>query len=115
MNERYTLKKNSDFRRLYTRGKSAVSPSLVVYCRRNRLGRNRFGFTVSKKLGKAVVRNRVRRRMREIARLNNDALLSGYDIILVARGKAVNEKYRKLNDAFLHCCRQLGIQKEPEE
>ena len=115
MNERYTLKKSSDFRRLYTRGKSAVSSSLVVYCRRNRLDRNRFGFTVSKKLGKAVVRNRVRRRLREIARLNNDRLLPGYDIILVARGRAVHEKYRKLNDAYLQCCRELGIRKETEE
>ena len=47
---RYTLKKNSDFRRLYAKGKSAASPYLVVYCRKNRLDRSRAGYTVSTKL-----------------------------------------------------------------
>ena len=61
MKVRNTLKKNSDFRRLYAKGKSAVNPWLVVYCRRNRGGVNRLGYTVSVKLGHAVVRNRVRR------------------------------------------------------
>ena len=57
MKVRNTLKKNSDFRRLYAKGKSAVNPWLVVYCRRNRGGVNRLGYTVSVKLGHAVVRS----------------------------------------------------------
>ena len=81
MKVRYTLKKNSDFRRLYAKGKSAVNPFLVVYCRRNREGVNRLGYTVSVKLGHAVVRNRVRRRLREIVRLNSPKLKSGWDIV----------------------------------
>ena len=61
-----TIKENYEFRRMYAKGKSGVSSCLVVYYRKNRLGHNRLGVTVSTKLGHAVVRNRVRRRIREI-------------------------------------------------
>ena len=109
MKARHTLKKNSDFRRLYARGKSAVSPYMVVYCRRNREGVNRLGYTVSVKLGHAVVRNRVRRRLREIYRLNAPRLRQGHDIVIVARSRAVGSEYRKLDAAFLRACESLGL------
>ena len=109
MKVRGTLKKNSDFRRLYAKGKSAVTPYLVVYARPNRLGENRLGYTVSVKLGHAVVRNRVRRRLREIYRLNAPRLRQGHDIVIVARSRAVGSEYRKLNAAFLRACESLGL------
>jgi ribonuclease P protein component len=109
MKVRGTLKKNSDFRRLYAKGKSAVTPYLVVYTRPNRLGENRLGYTVSVKLGHAVVRNRVRRRLREIYRLNAPRLKQGHDIVIVARSRAVGSEYRKLNAAFLRACESLGL------
>jgi ribonuclease P protein component len=109
MKVRGTLKKNSDFRRLYAKGKSAVTPYLVVYTRPNRLGENRLGYTVSVKLGHAVVRNRVRRRLREIYRLNAPQLRQGHDIVIVARSRAVGSEYRKLNAAFLRACESLGL------
>ena len=65
-----SLKLNHIFRRLYhTQGVS--DGYLVLYARRNRAGGNRVGITVSKKLGKAHLRNRVRRRLREVYRLND--------------------------------------------
>ena len=109
MKVRGTLKKNSDFRRLYAKGKSAVTPYLVVYTRPNRLGENRLGYTVSVKLGHAVVRNRVRRRLREIYRLNAPRLRQGHDIVIVARSRAVGSEYRKLDAAFLRACESLGL------
>ncbi len=114
MNSRVTLKKNSDFHRLYARGKSAVSPYLVVYCRKNRGGVSRFGYTVSAKLGHAVVRNRVRRRLREIVRLNQAVLVPGYDVVIVARSKAVDCEYRRLEEAFLRACKKLGMLTEDQ-
>ncbi len=109
MKVRGTLKKNSDFRRLYAKGKSAVTPYLVLYARPNRLGENRIGYTVSVKLGHAVVRNRVHRRLREIYRLNTPRLRPGYDLVVVARSRAVGAPYRKLEAAFLRACEELGL------
>ncbi len=114
MKVRYTLKKNSDFRRLYAKGKSAVNPYLVLYCRRNREGVNRLGYTVSTKLGHAVVRNRVRRRLREIYRLNSPRLKTGWDIVVVARTRCVGAEYGQMDRAFLQACRKLGLTREDE-
>ena len=112
MDTRCTLKKNSDFRRLYAKGKSAVNPYMVLYCRRNSLGVNRLGYTVSTKLGHAVVRNRVRRRLREIYRLNSPAMKTGYDRVVVARARCVNARYAKMDAAFLDACGTLGLLRE---
>lgn len=109
MKSYYTVKKNSDFRRMYSRGKSAVLPEMVVYCRKNRLDRNRTGFTVSARIGNAVTRNRIRRRLREIYRLNSERLKTGYDIILVARSRAASEEFSKLERGFLDGCEKLGL------
>lgn len=109
MDPRYTLKKNSDFRRLYSKGKNAVTPYLVVYCRRNGQTVNRVGFTVSAKLGNAVTRNRVRRQFREIYRLNSAKLKKGRDLIIVARSRCVNGKYQKMENAFLTACEKLEL------
>lgn len=60
-------------------------PGIGPLCPEKRPFRNRLGLTVSTKVGCAVVRNRVRRRLREIYRLNEDMLTSGVDIVVVAR------------------------------
>lgn len=104
-----TLKKNHEFRRLYRTGASAVGGGMVLYCRKNRLGHNRAGFTVSVKLGGAVRRNRARRRLREVYRLNSPRLKQGWDLILVARGRTLTASWRELNDTFLRLCRKLGL------
>lgn len=114
LDARVSLKKNYEFRRLYTKGKSAVTPFVVVYCRKNGQAQNRLGYTVSTKLGKAVVRNRVRRRLREIYRLNASALKSGYDIVVVARGRCVDGDYHRIEAAFLKACAELGLVCEKE-
>ena len=109
MKQAGTLKKNHEFRRLYQRGASAAGGSMVVYCRRNRLGRNRLGLTASVKIGGAVVRNRARRRLREVYRLNGGRLRQGWDIILVARSRTPTASWRELNDTFLRLCRKLDL------
>ena len=107
-----TVKENYEFRRIYAKGRSGVSPYLVVYARPNRRDHNRLGVTVSTKLGHAVVRNRVRRRIREIFRLNQSALAQGYDMIVVARTRAVGAEYRELERAFLGVCGKLGLREK---
>ena len=107
-----TVKENYEFRRMYAKGKSGVSSCLVVYYRKNRLGHNRLGITVSTKLGHAVVRNRVRRRLRELYRLHKAELIPGYDLIVVARVRAVDMPYAKLEKQYLHCLSQLELLRE---
>lgn len=112
MKQAVTLKKNHEFRRLYQRGNSAAGRCLVVYCRRNSLGRNRLGLTASVKLGGAVVRNRARRRMREVYRLHSPRLRQGWDIILVARGRTAGAPWRELCETFLRLCAKLKLLEE---
>ena len=109
MKRAVTLKENYEFRRLYQKGASAVGGGMVLYCRKNRLGHNRLGVTVSVKLGHAVVRNRARRRLREVYRLNSGRLRQGYDMILVARGRTLTASWKELNDTFLRLCRKLEL------
>ena len=107
-----TLKKNYEFHRLYSKGKSAVTPFLVVYARSSKRAGNRIGFTVSNKLGKAVKRNRVRRRLREIYRLHEARFVPGTELVVVARARAVTATYRQLESAFLSACGRLGLLRE---
>ena len=112
MDPAVTVKENYEFRRIYRKGKSAVSPQLVIYCQRNRRGHSRLGVSVSTKLGCAVVRNRVRRRIREIYRLNKAKMLPGYDLIVVARVRAVETDYQKLDRTYLRRLEQLDLLRE---
>ena len=114
MRPEVTVKENYEFRRIYRKGRSAVSSCMVVYCQKNRQGRSRLGVTVSTKLGHAVVRNKVRRRLREIYRLNREHMKPGYDVILVARVRAVHTPYRKLEKAYLAALRELDLLREEE-
>lgn len=107
-----SLKLNHIFRRLY-RTNGQANSCLVLYARKNRTGTNRVGITVSKKLGKAVVRNRVRRRIREAYRLNEGQFLPGWDIVIVARSRAVEVNFQKLTQSLLTLSEQAGILTKP--
>ena len=104
-----SLKFNHVFRRRYSRGTSCANRYLVIYCRKNGTKRNRIGLTVGAKLGHAVERNRLRRRLREIYRLHEEGFTRGYDIVVVARSAAMQASYRQLEGAYLHLAEKLGI------
>lgn len=109
-----SLKQNHLFRRLYQRGKSAAGRFVVVYCRKNGLSYNRLGLTVGTKVGHAVVRNRIRRRLREAYRLAETEYVSGYDIVIVARTRAADATYQDLSHGLMSAMDKLGlIRKEP--
>lgn len=103
-----SLKLNHIFRRLYhTSG--YVDSYLVLYARKNRTDGNRVGITVSKKLGKAHVRNRMRRRLREVYRLNESKFRHGWDIVVVARSRAVDAEFERLTKSYLALAKKAGI------
>ena len=105
-----SLKLNHIFRRLY-RTAGVADGLLVLYARKNRTDGNRVGVTVSKKLGKAHVRNRTRRRIREVYRLNEEKFQPGWDIVVVARTKAVEAPFEKLTASYLTLAKKAGILK----
>lgn len=105
------LKLNHIFRRLYhTNGQA--NGYLVLYARPNRSAANRVGVTVGKKLGKAVVRNRVRRRLREVYRLHEEQFKPGWDIVVVARSRCVDASFEKLTASYLSLAQKAGVLKE---
>ena len=103
-----SLKLNHIFRRLYAT-KGVANGFLVLYARRNRLGVNRIGLTVSKKLGKAHIRNRVRRRLREVYRIHEDQFAPGWDIVVVARSKCLDAPFADLTKAYLSLANKAGV------
>ena len=106
-----SLKLNHIFRRCY--GSSGQANSyLVLYARRNRTGVNRVGITVGKKLGKAHIRNRARRRIREVYRLNEERFAPGWDIVVVARSRSVEAPFDKLTKSYLSLAKRAGILRE---
>ena len=105
------LKLNHIFRRLYST-QGFANGYLVLYARHNRLGVNRVGITTGKKLGHAVVRNRARRRLREVYRLNEHRFKPGYDIVVVARSRCITADFQKLTNAYLSLAEKAGILKK---
>jgi len=85
MKRQYRLRRNSDFQRVRRIGKFHASPLMVLAFVRNELDHSRFGFVVSKRLGKAVKRNKIKRRLREATRLRLPQIKSGFDVVVIAR------------------------------
>jgi ribonuclease P protein component len=108
-----SLKKNRDFKRVYSRGKSYATYNLVLYFLPNGLEKNRVGFSISKKIGKAVVRNKIRRRLKEIIRLENN-LKEGYDLVFIARKPVVELDYRGLEKNVKRLLKKAEVYKKQE-
>ena len=109
-----SLKLNHIFRRLYATSGNA-NALLVLYARKNRTTYNRVGITVGKKLGHAVVRNRIRRRLREVYRLHEDSFTPGWDIVVVARSRAISASFSQLTEAYLSLAGKAGILVKEQE
>lgn len=115
MRRMYSIKENKDFVRVYRRKHTSVDRIIVMYITMNKLTHCRLGLSVSKKIGNAVVRNKIKRQLREIFRLHMDNLKPSYDIVIVARKRSVNATYQEIEKSFLKHCRQLNIVGHKEE
>lgn len=96
------------------RGGSYADRNLVLYCRQKRQPGKSHRLTVGVKLGHAVVRNRIRGRLREIYRLHEAQFLPGWDIVVVARARAVAASYQQLERSYLALAAEAGILREAE-
>ena len=100
MKRQYRLARNGDLRRVRREGRSWSAPLLVLQAVRSDLPYRRLGVVVSKRVGAAVVRNRVRRRLREAARGRWPEITSGWDIVLIARVPAAGADFWQLSGAL---------------
>lgn len=113
MQRRLRLRNREDFQRVYREGRSFANSQFVVYWRRREEpGPFRLGVSVSAKLGKAVVRNRMRRMVKEIVRLNADKLQDQVDLILIVRKPALEMSFWDMEKSVLHVLRKAGLTKD---
>jgi ribonuclease P protein component len=97
-----SLKKNREFREVYSKGRSFANKFLVMYITENDSKRNYLGISVSKKVGNSVVRHRITRLIRESYRLQEMIFNSGLNIVVVARASANGASYQEIEKALLH-------------
>ena len=104
------LRKDSDFRKVYRHGKSVANRLLVMYTLPNKSEKNRVGISVSKKVGKANIRNKARRRIKESYRLNIDGnIKAGYDIVFIARVAIKDANYTEIEKAMKHLVKKANL------
>jgi ribonuclease P protein component len=102
------LRRDRDFRRVYAAKRAIVHPLMVLYSRPSQ-GATRIGFSVSKKLGGAVRRNRIKRRLREACRAHAPVLRSGFDAIFVARSRLGEAEYQEIVQTVGELFRRAGL------
>lgn len=103
------VRKNNEFRLVYRKGKSFSNKLLVLYVMRNNKGLNRIGISVSKKVGKSVIRSRVKRLINENYRINKKDLKKGYDLVFIARNASKDKNYYEMQSAMINLLVKAGI------
>lgn len=111
MEKKYRLRKDMEFKKVYNTGKNYYNRNLILYIRKNNLEETRVGYTITKKIGNAVIRNNIRRRMKEIYRLRFHSLKQGYDLIFIPKKNVVDISYKELESAMTHIMKIAGILK----
>ncbi len=105
------LRHSFEFARIRKHGRSSSTGVVVVATLPNDLGHNRYGFVVGRRIGKSVVRNRVRRWLRETIRLLEPELRQGYDVVLIARGLIGGPEvtYHRVFEAVRAASKRVGL------
>lgn len=112
MNKDNKITDNKDYRIVYNRGKSLSDYNLVLFVRKRRDKKLRFGITTAKKMKRAVDRNRFRRRIKEIVRKNFDSVETGYDIVIMGRLNAKDADFWKLEKSYTRLLKKSKIWKK---
>jgi ribonuclease P protein component len=109
MQRRLRLRHREDFRRLRSTGQTWAHPLLVLSIAPNQLPHNRYGVITARKLGGAVARNRVKRRIREAARHLHARIVPGYDLVFIARPRISECAYTELLEAMERLLQRAGV------
>ena len=105
-----SLKKNDDFKKVYNEGRSVADRYFVLYVKKNELGINRLGISVSKKVGNSVVRHRIKRLVKEAYRKNEEyfhSCFEGSDIVFIARAGSKDRAYFTIESAICHLAERI--------
>jgi ribonuclease P protein component len=103
------LRSRLDFAALQTDARSRIDPLLVLRYRRNGLDTTRYGISTGRRIGSAVVRNTIRRRLRRILVGLGDRVAAGWDVLIIARPPAALASQAQLGEALQRLMRQAGI------
>ena len=112
MEKKYRLRKNLEFKRVYSGGKNYWNRNLTLYIKKNNMEETRLGITITKKIGNAVVRNRIKRRIKEIYRKKFFRIKSGYDLIFIPKKNVVDISYKELESAIIHILKLSNMLKD---
>ncbi len=110
----YSLKRNKEFRHVYRKGSSKANDLLVLIWARSRKPGVHVGFSVSKKLGNSVARNRVKRRLRESFGPVIPRVKSGYDLIFIAREPVARAEFTAIEASVRSLLRRADLLKKEE-
>jgi ribonuclease P protein component len=105
----YRLRRYDDFWQVRKNGKCKADKLAVLCVLENNLSHNRFGFVVGKRIGKAVRRNRIRRRMREVVRLRIPQIDIGYDLVFIARAPIEKASYKEIEGSLVGLLGRAGL------
>jgi ribonuclease P protein component len=111
--KRYRLTRSQDFARVRRLGRSSGSPLLALYVLRTRSPEVRVGFSVSKRVGKATCRNRVKRLLREVVRHQLAIIHPGQDLVFIARPASAEATHGEIKEAVLYLLRKSGAALQP--
>jgi len=98
-----------DFKKVYDLGKAYHSKKLVLFVLHTSNSIRRIGFVAGKKVGKAVKRNKVKRLFREVYRLNKNRLISGIDLVVVAKKDAVEISFKDIEKELMSLFKKAGL------
>ena len=115
MNRRYRVRDNQRFQEIRRHGQSYSSKYLVLCVLANDLPYSRFGFSVSSRIGNAVERNRIKRRLREAMRLRMDTLQSGWDIVFIAKYPIRSADYHEMDAACARLIRRAHLLRDGQD
>lgn len=109
MNKQNKIKKRKEFNYIFNNGKAFFSNTLTLVYTTSKLNKFKVGFSASKKIGNSVVRNRARRRMREVVRLHENNLSKNYNYIFIATPKIDMADYKDIEKDFIYVMKKSGL------